>query len=63
MLLASRKEDECVRVGELAYYVAEYENLKKECTSGRVIMADPEFQEEYGAIKSGSPMRQRSNTQ
>ena len=45
MLLASRKENECVRVGELAHDVAEYENLKKECTSDRIILADPEFQE------------------
>jgi len=46
MLLASRQEDECVRVGELAYDVAEYENLKEERTPDRVILADPEFQEE-----------------
>ena len=45
MLLASRKEDERVRVGELAYDVAEYENLKEERAPRRVIMADPEFQE------------------
>src|ERR1700733_15518303 len=45
MLLASRKEDECVGVGELPYDVAEYENLKEERTPGRVVMADPKFQE------------------
>ena len=37
------KEDECVWVAELAYDVAEYENLKEERTPGRVL-ADPEFQ-------------------
>src|ERR1700721_1892622 len=45
MLLASRKEDECVGVGELPYDVADYEKPEEERTPGSVVMAGPKFQE------------------